>query len=100
MLGQVERKGDDDYVKTCTGLVLEGKAPVGRPRKTSQNTLSADMFLLKVGPRDVHDGKKLKAIGQRKANPVTSGTSLHKTKKKKEVTQTCVCLKVLLSPHS
>ena len=32
--GGVERKGDDDYVKACTRLLVEGTAPVGRPRKT------------------------------------------------------------------
>ena len=33
----VERKDDEDYVKACT---------VGRPRKTWQNILFADMRLL------------------------------------------------------
>ena len=38
----MERKGDVDYVKACTTrLIVVGKAPVGRPRKTWQNTLSA-----------------------------------------------------------
>ena len=36
--GHVERKHNADYVKTCTRLVVEGKAPVVRPRKTWQNT--------------------------------------------------------------
>ena len=31
--GDVERKDDADYVKACTMLVVEGTAPVGRPRK-------------------------------------------------------------------
>ena len=45
----MERKNDGDYVKhTCTRLVMEGITPVGRPWKTWQNTLSADMRLLKV----------------------------------------------------
>ena len=55
--GHVKRKDDADYVMTCTRMVVEGKASVGRPRKTWQNTLSADMSLLKVDPRDVHDRK-------------------------------------------
>ena len=38
--GHVERKDDADYVKGCSKLVVEGKMPVGRPRKTSQNALS------------------------------------------------------------
>ena len=49
----MERKDDADYVKACTRLVVEGKALVGRPSKTWQNTLSADMRLLKVDPQDV-----------------------------------------------
>ena len=32
--GYLERKDDADYVKVCTRLVVEGKANVGRPRKT------------------------------------------------------------------
>ena len=58
----MERKDVADYVKACTRLVVEGKAPVGRPRKTWENTASADRRLLKVDPRDVHDRKKWSAI--------------------------------------
>ena len=50
--------GKDDAscgVKVCTRLVVEGKAPFGRPRKSWQNTLSEDMRLLKADPRDIHD---------------------------------------------
>ena len=54
----VERKADADYVKACTRLVMEEKAPVGRPKKTWWNTLSADMHLLKVVLRDVLDRNK------------------------------------------
>ena len=32
--GHVEREDDVDYVKACTRLAVEGKAHVGRPRKT------------------------------------------------------------------
>ena len=53
--GRVERKDDGDYVKACTRLVVEWMVPVGRPRNTWQNNLSADTCLLKV---DVHDRKK------------------------------------------
>ena len=38
--GHVERKGDADCVKACVRLL----APVSWPRKTSQNTLSADIL--------------------------------------------------------
>ena len=36
----MKRKVGGDYVKACTRSVMDGKAPVGRPRKTGQNTLS------------------------------------------------------------
>ena len=68
------RKYGADYVNACTRLVVEGKVPVGRPSKTGQNILSADMRLLKVDLRDVYDRKKWTAIGWHKANPAASGT--------------------------
>ena len=73
--GHVERKAGADYVKACTRLVVKGKAPVGRPRKTGQNTLSVDMRLLKVDPREVHGRKKWRAIGLCEANTAAYGTS-------------------------
>ena len=33
----MEGKDDTDCVKTCTRLIVEGTAPVGKPRKTWQN---------------------------------------------------------------
>ena len=39
----MERKDDAVIEKACTRLVMEGTAPVDRPRKTWQNTLSVDM---------------------------------------------------------
>ena len=56
-------------MKACTRLLVEGMAPVGRPRK---NTLSADMCLLTVDTEDAHNRKKWRAIGQRKANTAVS----------------------------
>ena len=41
--GHVERKKDAVYVKACTRLVVEGKEPVGRPRKTGGTTLCLPM---------------------------------------------------------
>ena len=70
----MERMSDADYVKACTRLVVEGKAPIGTMRKILQNTLSADMRLLKVDARDVQDRKKRKAMGRLNANPAASGT--------------------------
>ena len=65
----MERKDNADCAKACTRLGVEGKVSVGRPRKTWQNTVSADMRLLKVDTRDAHNQKKGRAIGLCKANP-------------------------------
>ena len=72
--GHVERKDNVDYVKACTRLVVEGTAPVGRPRKTWQNTLSTNTRLLKVDPRGDDNDRKNRAIGWHKANSAASGT--------------------------
>ena len=65
----METKDDANCVKACTRLMVEGTVPVGRLRNTWQNTLSADMRLQKVDPRDGHDRKKWRAIGRLKAKP-------------------------------
>jgi hypothetical protein len=31
--GHVKRKGDNDWVRKCTELVVDGKRPRGRPRR-------------------------------------------------------------------
>ena len=54
----VERKDDAD----CVRLIVEGTSHVGRPRKTWQNTLSADMHLMKVDHRGIQDQMKWRAI--------------------------------------
>ena len=63
-----------DFVKACTRLMLNGTALVVRLRKTWQNTLSVNMRLLNVDPRDVHHKKKWRAIGRGKINLAESGT--------------------------
>ena len=65
--------------RLCDGmystLLVKAKAPDGRPKKTWQNTLSGDMYLLlKVYPRDVHNQNKWRAIGRHKATSAESGT--------------------------
>ena len=51
-----ERTMPNYYVKACARLMVEGTAPVGRPKKTwqNQNVLYAEMHLSKV----VHGRKK------------------------------------------
>ena len=70
----MEIKDEADFVKACTKLVLDGTALVARLRKTWQNTLSANMRLLNVDPRDVHHEKKWRVIGWCQANPAASRT--------------------------
>ena len=61
----MERKCNADRVKTCARLM--GKAPVGRPMKTWQNTVSADTHLLNIDLQDV--------IDRDEANPAAYGTT-------------------------
>ena len=58
--GHVERNADADYLGACTRLVVKGKSLVARPKKTWQNTVSADMRLLKIDP-GTHSGKHVRA---------------------------------------
>ena len=67
----MERQNDADYEKACTGLVVEGRL-LSAGRERPGRTLSADMRLLKVDPRDIHDRKRQRAIGGRKANLAAS----------------------------
>ena len=71
--GHDEGNGDADCVKACVRLVVERTAPVGKPKKVWQDTVSADMRLLKDDPRDVRGRVKWRAIGWRTANPTASG---------------------------
>ena len=44
--GHVRWKRDAHWVKGCTMMVVEGTAPIGRPKKTWQNCASEDLPLL------------------------------------------------------
>ena len=41
--GHMMRKGDEDWVKKCMEYRVEGRRPVGRPRKTWLESVEADM---------------------------------------------------------
>lgn len=79
--GHVERKDDEDWVKGCTKLVVEGTAPVGRPRKTWQNSVSADLNLMGIDHRDARDRVKWKRAIGRKANPAEPGNTASKRRR-------------------
>jgi hypothetical protein len=51
----VERKGDDDWVKRCTRMEVEGNRPRGRPRKTCMKTLKDDMRRVSLSLEDSRD---------------------------------------------
>ena len=53
--GHVMRKGDEDWVKKCMEYRVEGRRPVGRPRRTWLE--SVDMAELEIDKEDVHDRK-------------------------------------------
>ena len=52
------RKGDEDWVKKCMEFTVEGRRPVGRPRRTLLESVEADMTKLEINKEDVHDRKK------------------------------------------
>jgi hypothetical protein len=49
--GHAERKWDDDWVKKCTKMEVEGNRPRGRPRKTWMKTLEDDMSVVLCSQR-------------------------------------------------
>ena len=56
--GHVMRKSNDDWVKKCMEYRVEGRRPIGRPRRTWLESVEADMAELEINREDVHDRKK------------------------------------------
>ena len=72
--GHVMRKGDKDWVKKCMEFGVEGRRPVGRPRRTWLESVEADMAELEID-KDVHDRSKWRRIVmKRKSNPIRKQT--------------------------
>ena len=75
--GHVMRKGDEDWVKKCMEYRVEGRRPVGRPRKTWLESVETDMAELVIDKEDVHDRSKwtrnVNAM-KRKSNPIGKRT--------------------------
>ena len=65
------RKGDEDWVKKCMEYRVEGRRPVGRPRKTWFESVEADMAELEIDKEDVHDRRN---VVKRKFNPIGKRT--------------------------
>ena len=71
------RKGDEDWVKTCMEYRVEGRRPMGRPRKTWLESVEADIAELEIDKEDVHDRSKWRRIVnvmKRKSNPIAKRT--------------------------
>ena len=49
---------DEDWVKKCMEYRVEGRRPVGRPRKTWLESVEADMAELEIDKEYVHDRRK------------------------------------------
>ena len=72
--GHIERKSDEDWVKRVTNLEVEGNRPAGRPKKTWQDTVRADIRLLKLDPNEASNrGSWRRAINAAKSNPAVTG---------------------------
>ena len=75
--GHVMRKGDEDWVNTCLEYRVEGRRPVGRPRKTWLESVEADMDEHEIDKEDVHDRSKWRRnvnVMKRKSNPIGKRT--------------------------
>ena len=68
--GHVQRKEDNDWVKKCTSLHVEGPTPTGRPRKTWHHAILQGMELMGTCEQDTQDRVKWRrAISGMRAHP-------------------------------
>ena len=58
LYGDVMRKRDEDWMKKCMEHIVEGKRPVGKPRRTLLESVEADIADLEIDREGVHDRKK------------------------------------------
>ena len=68
---------DDDWVKKCMEYRVEGRIPVGRPRKTWLESVEADMAEIEIDKEDVHDRRKWRRnvnVMKRKSNHIGKRT--------------------------
>ena len=52
--GHVMREKDEDWVKKCMEIRVEGRRPVGRPIKTWLENVEVDMAKLKIYREDIY----------------------------------------------
>ena len=53
--GHVMRKQDEDWVKKCISMEVDGKKPRGRPKLTRMDTVKSDMNRMDLTPVLAHD---------------------------------------------
>ena len=71
----VMRKSDEVWVMKCMEFRVEGRRPIGRPRRTWLESIEADMAELEIDKADVHDRKKWgRNVMKRKSNPIRKQT--------------------------
>ena len=73
---------NDDWVNTCMEYRVEGRGPIGRPRKTWLESVDADMAELEIDKEDVHDKKMEKECYEEKVQPYRKIVSIPKDNKK------------------
>ena len=56
------RKRDKEWVKKCTEFRVEGRRPVGRPKRIWLENVEVDMAELEIEKEDVHDRNKWRGI--------------------------------------
>ena len=62
-------------MKKCMEYRVEGRRPVGRPRKTWLEIVETDMAKLETDKEDVHDRRKWRRnVMKRKSNPIVKRT--------------------------
>ena len=71
----VMRNGGEDWVKKCMEYRVEGRRPVGRPRRTWLESVDVDMAELEIDNEYVHDRKKWRRyVMKRKYHPIGKQT--------------------------
>ena len=69
------RKSDEDWVKKFMEFTVEGRRPVGRPRRTWLESVEADMAELEIDKENVHDRNKWRQhVMKRKYSPIRKRT--------------------------
>ena len=62
-------------MKKCMEFSVEGRRPVGRPRRTWLGGVEVDMAEIGIDKQDVHDRKKWRGhVIKRKSNPIGKWT--------------------------